>query len=69
MDPFLYLDRDTWVHRLDPRTKMFLLVGTFVLAFLFITAIIRRMNQILLRFTSDLAAAPKASTTASTTSP
>ncbi len=36
MDPFLYLDRDTWVHRLDPRTKMFLLVGTFVLAFLFV---------------------------------
>jgi energy-coupling factor transport system permease protein len=36
VDPFLYLDRDTWVHRLDPRTKMFLLVGTFVLAFLFV---------------------------------
>lgn len=36
MDPFLYLDRDTWVHRLDPRTKMLLLVGAFVLAFLFV---------------------------------
>ena len=36
MDPFLYLDRNTWVHRLDPRTKMFLLVGAFVLAFLFL---------------------------------
>lgn len=36
MDPFLYLDRDTWVHRLDPRSKMFLLIGTFVLAFLFV---------------------------------
>lgn len=36
MDPFLYLDRDTWVHRLDPRTKMLLLIGTFVLAFLFV---------------------------------
>lgn len=36
MDPFLYLDRDTFVHRLDPRTKMFLLVGAFVLAFLFV---------------------------------
>lgn len=36
MDPFLYLDRDTFVHRLDPRTKMFLLVGAFVLAFLFL---------------------------------
>jgi len=36
VDPFLYLDRDTFVHRLDPRTKMFLLVGAFVLAFLFL---------------------------------
>jgi energy-coupling factor transport system permease protein len=36
VDPFLYLDRDTWVHRLDPRTKMLLLVGAFVLAFLFV---------------------------------
>ena len=36
MDPFLYLDRGTFVHRLDPRTKMFLLVGAFVLAFLFL---------------------------------
>jgi energy-coupling factor transport system permease protein len=36
LDPFLYLDRNTWVHRLDPRTKMFLLVGAFVLAFLFL---------------------------------
>ena len=36
MDPFLYLDRDTWVHRLDPRTKMLLLIGAFVLAFLFV---------------------------------
>jgi len=36
LDPFLYLDRDTFVHRLDPRTKMFLLLGTFVLAFLFV---------------------------------
>jgi energy-coupling factor transport system permease protein len=35
VDPFLYLDRDTWVHRLDPRTKMLLLVGMFVLGFLF----------------------------------
>lgn len=36
MDPFLYLDRDTFVHRLDPRTKMLLLVGAFVLSFLFV---------------------------------
>jgi len=36
MDPSLYLDRDTWVHRLDPRTKIFLLVGMFVLPFVFL---------------------------------
>ncbi len=36
MDPFLYLDRDTFVHRLDPRTKIFLLIGAFALAFVFI---------------------------------
>jgi len=36
VDPSLYLDRDTWVHRLDPRTKMFLLIGSFVLAFIFL---------------------------------
>ena len=36
MGPFLYLDRDTFVHRLDPRTKMFLLLGSFVLAFVFL---------------------------------
>jgi len=35
VDPSLYLDRDTFVHRLDPRTKMFLLLGMFVLAFVF----------------------------------
>ncbi|MBX6765192.1 MAG: energy-coupling factor transporter transmembrane protein EcfT [Rubrobacteraceae bacterium] len=35
MDPFLYLDRGTIVHRLDPRTKMILLLGAFVLAFVF----------------------------------
>ena len=35
MDPSLYLDRNTFVHRLDPRTKMFLLLGMFVLAFAF----------------------------------
>jgi energy-coupling factor transport system permease protein len=35
VDPALYLDRDTFVHRLDPRTKMFLLLGTCVLAFVF----------------------------------
>ena len=36
MDPSLYLDRGTWVHRLDPRTKVFLLVGMFVLPFVFL---------------------------------
>src|SRR5918912_1795689 len=36
MDPSLYLDRDTWVHRLDPRTKIFLLLGMFALPFVFL---------------------------------
>ena len=36
MDPSLYLDRDTWVHRLDPRTKMSLLLGMFALPFVFL---------------------------------
>src|ERR671910_436877 len=35
MDPSVYLDRETFVHRLDPRTKLFLLLGMFVLAFVF----------------------------------
>jgi energy-coupling factor transport system permease protein len=35
MDPSLYLNRDTSVHRLDPRTRMFLLLGMLVLAFVF----------------------------------
>jgi energy-coupling factor transport system permease protein len=36
VDPSLYLDRDTFVHRLDPRMKMVLLLGMFVLAFVFL---------------------------------
>src|ERR671916_566444 len=36
MDPSLYLDRDTGVHRLDPRTKIFLLLGMFALPFVFL---------------------------------
>jgi energy-coupling factor transport system permease protein len=35
MNLFLYLDLDTPVHRLDPRTKIFLLLGSFVAAVLF----------------------------------
>ena len=35
MDPSIYPDRDTFVYILDPRTRMFLLVGTLVLAFVF----------------------------------
>src|SRR5215208_3291373 len=35
MDPSLYLDRDTWVHRLDPRTKIFLLLGMLALPLFF----------------------------------
>ncbi len=35
MNLFLYLDRDSPVHRLDPRTKILLLLGSFVAAVLF----------------------------------
>lgn len=35
MNLFLYLDRSSPVHRLDPRTKIFLLLGSFVAAVLF----------------------------------
>ncbi|RPI08599.1 MAG: energy-coupling factor transporter transmembrane protein EcfT [Zetaproteobacteria bacterium] len=35
MNLFLYLDRDTFVHRLDPRTKLFLMLGSFAAAVLF----------------------------------
>jgi energy-coupling factor transport system permease protein len=35
MNLFLYLDRDSRVHRLDPRTKLFLLLGSFVAAVLY----------------------------------
>jgi energy-coupling factor transport system permease protein len=36
VNPYLYLDRDTFMHRLDPRTKIFLLLGTFVLVFIYL---------------------------------
>ncbi len=35
MNLFLYLERESPVHRLDPRTKIFLLLGSFVAAALF----------------------------------
>jgi len=35
MNLFLYLDKDSPVHRLDPRTKLFLLAGSFLAAVLF----------------------------------
>lgn len=35
MNVYLYLDRDTVLHRLDPRTKVLLLMASFVLAFAF----------------------------------
>ena len=35
MDPSVYLDRGTFVHRLDPKTKIFLLLGMVALAFVF----------------------------------
>jgi len=35
MNLFLYLDKATPIHRLDPRTKLFLMLGSFVAAVLF----------------------------------
>lgn len=35
MDMFLYLDKNTFVHRLDPRTKLFVLLGSFAVALMF----------------------------------
>ena len=35
MDFFLYLDRNTWAHRLDPRTKVVSVAGLFLIALLF----------------------------------
>jgi energy-coupling factor transport system permease protein len=37
MNLFLYLDRDSLIHRLDPRTKLLLMVASFVVAVLFFT--------------------------------
>jgi len=37
MNLFLYLDRESPVHRLDPRTKLFLMLGSFAVAVLFFT--------------------------------
>lgn len=35
MNLYLYLDRDTFLHRLDPRSKLGLLTALFILAFVF----------------------------------
>lgn len=35
MDMFLYLDKDTFLHRLDPRTKLFVMLSTFTVAIMF----------------------------------
>jgi energy-coupling factor transport system permease protein len=37
MNLFLYLDRDSPLHRLDPRTKLFLMLGSFGVAVLYFT--------------------------------
>src|ERR687897_151977 len=46
MDPSLYLDRDTWIHRLDPRTKIFLLLGMFALPFVFLNPLYELSNAL-----------------------
>ena len=35
MDMFLYLDKDTFLHRLDPRTKLLVVLGSFIVALTF----------------------------------
>ena len=57
MDPSLYLDRNTWVHRLDPRTKMFLLIGMFVLPFVFLDPLYELAVLVLVLFIGYLAKA------------
>ncbi|MCA1717987.1 MAG: energy-coupling factor transporter transmembrane protein EcfT [Actinobacteria bacterium] len=55
MNPSLYLDRDTWIHRLDPRTKMFLLVGMFALPFVFLDPLYELAVLVLVLFFGYLA--------------
>jgi energy-coupling factor transport system permease protein len=55
MDPSLYLDRDTWVHHLDPRTKIFLLLGMFVLPFVFLNPLYEVAVLVLVLFFGYLA--------------
>jgi energy-coupling factor transport system permease protein len=35
MDIFLFIDKDTFLHKLDPRTKLLVVLGSFVVALLF----------------------------------
>jgi len=35
MDMFLYIDKDTYLHRLDPRTKLFVMFVSFAIALMF----------------------------------
>lgn len=57
MDPSLYLARDTWVHRLDPRTKIFLLLGMFALPFVFLDPLYELAVLVLVLFFGYLAKA------------
>src|SRR5215207_3984548 len=55
MNPSLYLDRDTGIHRLDPRTKMLLLVGMFALPFVFLDPLYELVVLVLVLFFGYLA--------------
>jgi energy-coupling factor transport system permease protein len=57
VDPSLYLARDTWVHRLDPRTKIFLLLGMFALPFVFLDPLYELAVLVLVLFFGYLAKA------------
>lgn len=40
MDMFLYLDKDTYLHKLDPRTKIYVMISSFTVALMFNSLII-----------------------------
>ncbi len=40
MDMFLYMDRDSFVHRLDPRTKLLLMFLSFTIAVMFVNTVV-----------------------------
>lgn len=46
MEMFLYLDKNTYMHRLDPRSKIFVMIGTFIIALMSFTIPVLLMTAI-----------------------